>query len=70
MKLEVGKSYKARNGEVYKIISKDDRPSSSLYGCYEGMTNTPIYAWFEEDGAWAPWNGVSETDLDLVEEVK
>ena len=70
MKIEIGKSYKARNGAVFTIISRDDRPSSILFGCYEGVTARSIYQWFDADGTWAPWNGISETDLDLIAEAK
>lgn len=62
MKLEVGKTYKTREGEIVKI----DHFTPHNSWAYRGMMHGVLHKWFE-NGQW--WVGSIESKYDLIEEV-
>lgn len=61
MKLEVGKKYVSRDGEIVEIIRFDPYNSWAYSGIFHGV----LHRWFE-DGQW--WVGPAEHKFDLVSE--
>ena len=59
LKLEVGKTYRSRNGEEVKIV-RDDGKGGSIYQGSNGI-------WYTESGIWS--YGSKENPEDLIEEL-
>lgn len=61
MKIEVGKTYKTKGGDVVKIIAMD--PYDNIYP-YEGSNE----CWYTSTGTYYYNGGPSDQDLDLVDD--
>lgn len=64
LKIEVGKRYRTRSGDVVEIITKEKRVYCPFIGRIEGATE--LAHTFHENGDWA--NGYDHP-LDLIEEL-
>lgn len=62
MKLEVGKTYKTRDGQIVKITAY----AGGVHWPFSGELNGVIDFW-ESNGVWS--SGKTESDKDLIEEV-
>lgn len=68
MKIEIGKTYKARNGQVVGPMMKSERFIQSQYPFTVGYTLVADYGkGWREDGTFSPYG--EPNDLDLVSEV-
>ena len=65
MKLKVGKTYRARNGETFKII--EDFDNGTNYRFSAGICDGTYRTWLAGGSYLTP---VCEHKLDLLEEIK